>query len=238
MRARLLSVLVVSWVVAACGGDDAPSSSSFGGGSSSGGSTYSTAPKEGIATYYDADGSGNCSFDPSPGDLDVVALNYPEYAESAACGSCIRVKGPKGEVTVRVVDSCPGCKEGHLDLSREAFAKVAEPRDGRVPITYQTVACDVSGPIAYHFKNGSSKWWTAIQVRNHRLPVTKLEYQKDGAFVAVERLSYNYFVESKGVGDTPGGLRIRLTAADGQTVEDTLPGVKDDETVQGAAQFE
>lgn len=237
----LASVLLL---VGACGEDDKTSSSSSGssgtsassGGSS--GSLYSTEQKKGIATYYDADGSGNCSFDKSPNDMDVVALDFPEYASSAACGSCIHVKGPSGEVTVRVVDSCPGCNAGHLDLSEQAFAKIAALEKGRVDITYQTVACNVSGNVAFHFKDGSSKFWTAIQVRNHRIPVTKLEYQRDGAYVEMKREDYNYFVETKGVGDQPGGLRLRVTAADGQVIEDSLPGtVPDNQTVNGSKQF-
>lgn len=229
MRA-VLALGLLAVVLGACGDDD-----SGGGG---GASLYSTELKEGIATYYDADGSGNCSFEKSPDDLDVVALNPTEYGASAACGGCMRVKGESGEVTVRVVDSCPGCGAGHLDLSREAFAKIAPLPKGRVPITYQTVACAVTGSLAFHFKDGSSKFWTAIQVRNHRVPVSKLEYQRDGAYVDMKRESYNYFVASEGVGDQPGGLRLRVTSADGQVVEETLPGtVPDDEVVSGTKQF-
>jgi expansin len=197
---------------------------------------YSTALKNGVATYYDADGSGNCSFEKT-GDLDVVAINTPEYGGSAACGGCINVRGPLGDVTVRVVDRCPECPTGHLDLSREAFAKIAEPKQGKVPITYQNVACDVKGNLAYHFKDGSSKYWVAIQVRNHPVPIAKLEYQKSGKFIAMKRENYNYFVESAGVGDI-ASLVLRVTAADGNTVEDTLPGkIEANTLVQGKAQF-
>jgi expansin len=194
--------------------------------------------KDGIATYYDADGAGNCGFDPSPDAMDVAAFDTADYAGSAACGSCVRVKGPKGEVTVRIVDRCPDCSANHIDLSKQAFAKIAELSAGRVDVTFQTVACDVSGPVAYHFKDGSSKYWTAIQVRNHRLPVAKLEYRKGSAYVEMKREEYNYFVEPSGVGDQPGGLTVRLTAADGQTLEETLPGdIPSDVTVSGKSQL-
>lgn len=235
---RLVVVLASVVVLSVACGDDGASGSSSGSSGSGSGSLYSTEQKTGIATFYDADGSGNCGFDKSPNDMDVVALNFPEYANSAACGSCIRVKGPSGEVTVRVVDSCPGCNAGHLDLSEQAFQKIAPLEKGRVDISYQTVACNVSGNVAYHFKDGSSKYWTAIQVRNHRLPVAKLAYQRDGAWVDMKREDYNYFVESKGVGDQPSGLRLRVIAADGQVIEDALPGaVPDNETVSGSKQF-
>lgn len=215
-------------------------SSSSSGDDSSGGEpdapvTFISSPTQGIATFYDADGSGNCSFDASPNDLDVVALAMPDYAGSAACGGCLRVKGPKGEVTVRVVDSCPPCQKSQIDLSAEAFAKIANPDDGRVSITLQSVSCPVGGNVAYHFKEGSSSSWTAIQVRNHRLPITKLEVKKSGSYTALTREDYNYFVASSGVGS--GSITVRVTASDGQTIEDTLPGVEAGQTVTGSAQF-
>lgn len=223
-------------VLVACGSAEPDGSSPSG--RSSSGAPFSTEAKSGLITYYDADGGGSCGFDPSPGDLDVVALNGPEFAGSAACGACIRVTGPKGTVTVRVTDSCPDCDDNHLDLSRQAFAKVADPSAGRVTVSYQSVACDVTGPIAYHIKDGSSTYWTAIQIRNHKLPIAKLEYLKSGAYTEIPRLSYNYFVVESGVGAQPNGLAVRVTAADGQTLEDVLPGtIKADTTTQGKAQF-
>jgi expansin (peptidoglycan-binding protein) len=192
--------------------------------------------QNGLITFYDANGAGNCSFQPSPENLDVAAMNIGQYENSAVCGSCVEIEGPKGNLRVRIVDSCPDCPtRGHLDLSREAFAKIANPIDGRVNVRWRMVTCDVQGPIRYHLKDGSSQWWTAIQVRNHRVPVTKLEYWKNGAWVNVKRESYNYFVEPAGMGTGP--IKVRVTASDGQTLEDTLPGANENALYDGAAQF-
>jgi expansin (peptidoglycan-binding protein) len=192
--------------------------------------------QDGLITFYAATGAGNCGFDASPNDLDVAAINIGQYQKSAVCGACAEVEGPLGKVRVRIVDSCPDCPDkGHLDLSRSAFAKIANPVDGRVKVRWRMVACNTPGPIRYHFKDGSNPWWTAIQVRNHLLPVTKLEAWKNGAWVAMPREDYNYFVESKGLGS--GGLKLRVTAMDGQTLEDALPGVGDNKTFDGKAQF-
>ena len=65
---------------------------------------------KGIATYYNATGDGACMFGPSPQDLMVSAMNAAEYDNAAACGAYVHVIGPKGEVTVRIVDLCPECK--------------------------------------------------------------------------------------------------------------------------------
>jgi len=74
--------------------------------------------QEGVATFYAATGEGACSYEASPQDLDVAAMNAAQYEGSAACGTCLQVTGPRGSVRVRVVDKCPGCASGHLDLSR------------------------------------------------------------------------------------------------------------------------
>ncbi|WP_394825483.1 expansin EXLX1 family cellulose-binding protein [Pendulispora albinea] len=190
----------------------------------------------GQATYYAANGGGNCSFDPSPGDLDVAAMNTEQYAGSQACGSCVSVRGPKGSVTVRIVDRCPECQRGHIDLSEQAFVKIAERNDGKVPITWQTVACNVTGNVAYHYKDGSSRDWTAIQVRNHRIPIRSLAVQtSSGVYVDATRENYNYFVVQKGTG--PGPVKVRITAVDGQVLEDTLPPPSSDGDATGAGQF-
>ena len=130
----------------------------------------------GIATYYNATGDGACMFGPSPNDLLVAAMNAEEYDHSAYCGAYVRVVGAKGTAVVRIVDLCPECKAGHLDLSQEAFALIDDLYKGRVTITWQVVSPELNGPIAYHFKDGSNQWWTAVQIRNHRNPIAMLEY--------------------------------------------------------------
>lgn len=191
----------------------------------------------GEATYYDfADGSGNCSFDPSPGDLMIGAMNHTDYADSAACGACVQLKGPNAEILIRIVDRCPECAPGDIDLSPEAFAKIAELSAGRVPITWHYTACDVDGPIRYHWKEGSNQWWTAVQIRNHRHPIASVEYKADdGSYRSVARESYNYFVEPNGMG--PGPYSLRVTDVFGQVLEDTNIEFIEAGDSPGAGQF-
>jgi expansin (peptidoglycan-binding protein) len=190
----------------------------------------------GEATYYAADGSGNCSFEPSPGDLRVAALNTEDYAGSALCGACVNVVGPNGSITVRIVDRCPGCAKGDIDLSESAFAAIAPIAAGRVPVSWSLVPCAVSGAMSYRFKEGSSQWWTAIQVRDHRFPVARLEVRgEDGAYRAIARESYNYFVDVGGLGSGPYALR--LTDILGHVVEEAGVELGDAVVRGGSAQF-
>jgi expansin (peptidoglycan-binding protein) len=167
--------------------------------------------------------------------LDVAAMNATQYATAAACGECVAVTGPNGKVTVRIVDKCPDCADKQLDLSQQAFAKIAAVSAGRVSVDWQVVPCDVTGPVAYFYKDGSSQYWTAIQVRNHRLPLAKLEVMRSGAYAEIARADYNYFVDDKGAGTGP--VKVRVTAVDGQILEDTLPPVVASTLAQGASQF-
>jgi len=215
------------------GGSGSSGSSSSGGGSSSGG--ISSTPEQGVATYYAATGDGACGFGPSPNDLNVAAMDQPEWNGSAVCGECVAVTGPKGSVTVRIVDLCPECETGHLDLSQQAFAQIADVSAGKVSITWKVVPCDVMGNVEYQIKDGSSQYWTAIQVRNSRLPVAKLEWMQSGAWTDVSRASYNYFVVSSGVGT--GSYQVRITSSTGETLVDTLPPVQPNTVVQGSGQF-
>lgn len=190
--------------------------------------------ENGIATYYDATGAGNCSFDASPADLDVVALDTRMYAGSVWCGACMKVDGPKGSVTVRVVDSCPTCESPtHVDLSESAFARIADPKDGRVSVKWQFVTCAVKGPIAYKFKEGSNEWWTAIQIRNHSRPIKSVEAKVSGSWVALGRVDYNYFIADKGLGKGP--YELRVTANDDTRVTDTGIVFAEGKVVPGAS---
>src|ERR1700729_3881732 len=137
-------------LIAACG---SPASMTGDGGNGAD-CTAIPAAESGDGTYYDADGTGNCSFDASPDDLMVVAMNAPDYGNAVWCGACLSVTGPMATITVRVVDQCPECAHGDLDLSETAFGMIAPLSAGRVSITWHEVACDVTGPIAYQFKDG------------------------------------------------------------------------------------
>jgi expansin (peptidoglycan-binding protein) len=189
----------------------------------------------GDATYYEADGTGTCSFDASPRDRMVAAMNGADYAHAAWCGACLAVTGPNGTIAVRVVDECPGCKRGDLDLSEEAFAMLAPPSVGRIPITWHEVACPVSVPIAYRFKESSSAFWTAVQVRQHRYAIAKLESQVGGTWRELSRADYNYFVASSGLGTGP--YVFRVTDVRGHVVFDPAIVFDDAAVRPGSAQF-
>lgn len=165
----------------------------------------------GKATFYDSAGAGgNCSFPSAPADRLYVALGPSEYASAAACGGYLDVTGPKGKVRVVVMDQCPECAPGHIDLSKEAFARIADPVQGLVPVTYRAVVNPpVSGPLTFRMKDGASQWWFAVQVGNHGTPLRSVEAKgSGGSFRAAARQDYNYWIVDGGMGAGPYSIRV------------------------------
>jgi hypothetical protein len=98
---------------------------------------------KGDGTYYSPSvGVGACEWLNGDDEM-VAALNIQQFgtfarpSASPACGACIRVTGPKGTVMVRIVDKCPVCKKGDVDLSPAAFKMIADEVSGRVGITWK-----------------------------------------------------------------------------------------------------
>ncbi len=174
----------------------------------------------GEGTYYtgvDGSDSGHCSIIVAKNDFMHAAINKKDYKNSEPCGACISVSGPKGKVTVQIVDECPECKEGDIDLTRQAFAKIANVKDGRVPISWKFVPCPLAAKnknIKVRHKDGSHQYWTAIQVYNTRYAINKLEYEKSkGKWKKMERTDYNYFLEPSGIKPP---MKLRVTSVLGQ----------------------
>ncbi len=188
----------------------------------------------GIATFYGATGAGNCSYEPT-GDLMVAAMNQQDYEGSQACGSYVDVTGPKGNtVRVKIVDRCPECQPGHIDLSAEAFAKLAEPVKGRIDISWKLVSPSLSGPVKYKYKDGSSQWWCSIQVRNHRNPIRSVELKGKNGWVSLPREMHNYFTSASG--DGCGG-QVRITDVQGNQLTDSGISVNPGAVQSGAKQL-
>ncbi|WP_369390766.1 expansin EXLX1 family cellulose-binding protein [Streptomyces sp. CG1] len=164
---------------------------------------------QGAATAYAAgDGSGSCLYGASD-DLMVAAMNVTDYESAKACGAYVLVRAASGAtITVRIVNECPSpCARGQLDLSRQAFAKLADLSVGRLPITWSLLSPDLPGTIAVRYKTGSTKWWCGIQVFGHRNPVAVLEVRAAGGWRRLPRTDYNYFLSADGTG-CGGALRI------------------------------
>ncbi|WP_261717601.1 RlpA-like double-psi beta-barrel domain-containing protein [Streptomyces sp. FZ201] len=174
----------------------------------------------GVATFYDSDGTGACAYDAS-GDVMTAAMNHTDYETAKACGAYVNVRAADGTtITVRITNECPECAPGHLDLSAEAFAKLAPPVAGQIPITWELASPSDPGPLSVRYKTGSSAYWCGIQVIGHRNPVARLEVSRGGGWRQLPRAEYNYFLAEDGGGC---GGTIRITDIYGERL--TVPGI-------------
>lgn len=193
-------------------GTESPTPSS---GASLAGRIRPGAAYHGVATAYAAgDGSGSCLFDPTSDPM-IAAMNVADYESAKACGDTILIHAATGaSITVRIVNECPApCAPGQIDLSQQAFAKLADLKVGRLAITWSLLSPGTTDDISIRYKTGSSRWWCGIQVIGHRNPVALLEVRVGGQWRQLPRTDYNYFISADGGGC---GGQIRVTDIYGQ----------------------
>jgi hypothetical protein len=88
----------------------------------------------GRCTYYYVQGGVTACGTRHSDNEHIAALNMAQFDphtpngnpnRNSLCNRKIQVNGPHGSVEVRVVDRCPGCPYGGLDISPSAFKIVA-----------------------------------------------------------------------------------------------------------------
>jgi expansin (peptidoglycan-binding protein) len=200
---------------------------------------------QGRAFFYNpSTGPGSCSLGPLPADGLYVSLATPQYAAGSACGSYLNVSGPAGTVRAEVVDSCPGCTNGGIDMSEAAFSRVASPAAGTALVSYQ-LARDpqLTGPLELRVAQSATTAWLAIQVINHGNPLSSVDVAPSGSpagtrWQPLTLSPDDYWVAATGAGAGP--FMVRVTDIFGhQVVADgikLLPGAVQHTTVLMYAQ--
>ncbi|CAN8245695.1 unnamed protein product [Cochlearia groenlandica] len=100
----------------------------------------------GIATFYTSYTPSACYKDTQEGVM-IAAASDQLWDNGRVCGKYFTVKctGPRNpvphpctgkSVRVKIVDHCPGGCPSTLDLSKEAFAQIANPVAGIINIDY------------------------------------------------------------------------------------------------------
>lgn len=192
----------------------------------------------GEATFYGGGYEGGCAMlDPVSRDYWITAMNLPDYNHAELAGAYLEVTGELGTINVLVTDLLPEGKKGDLDLYTDAFPLIAPVEKGRVPVSWRILPLDTAedAPMCYKYKDGSTEFWTAVQVRNHRYPIETLEVLKDGEFITLPRRDFNYFEAQGGLGKGP--FTFRITDIYGQTVIDEDIPFTPDEIAEGHAQL-
>ncbi|KAE9338355.1 hypothetical protein PF008_g12103 [Phytophthora fragariae] len=177
---------------------------------------------EGYGTVYtlSAPSDGNCNFMswPDAAVTKYAALNTEQWEETMNCGRCAQVSctdascaGQSSEI-VYIMDQCPGCAYGDLDLSPDVFESITGQSYTKLSIEWEFVDCPVSNNVQYCLKTGSSEFWVAVQPAN---------------FVSG--------VHGESVADL-NSVSISLTGVNGEVLEETV-SLSADECTDGTKQF-
>lgn len=194
----------------------------------------------GDGTFYGGGYVGGCAMlDPVSTDYWIVAMNLADYNNAQLAGAYLEVTGELGTINMLVTDLLPEGKKGALDLYVDAFPLIAPAEKGRVPVSWKIIPLDTAenALVCYKYKEGTTEYWCGVQVRNHRYPITKLEYlNENGEFEEIKRRHYNYF-ESDRMGTGP--FTFRITDIYGQVIiDENIPlSYNDMEIIQGHVQF-
>ncbi|KAJ0599301.1 putative rlpA-like protein, double-psi beta-barrel [Helianthus annuus] len=105
----------------------------------------------GQATFYNPPYFPSaCFVTEVPGNM-LIAANSGLFASAAACGTRYRVTCTSGtnegvpqpctgnSVVATIVHLCPGCAANEIDLSRDAFAVIANLDAGRINVEYNQI---------------------------------------------------------------------------------------------------
>lgn len=188
---------------------------------------------QGDGTYYGRTEGGNCAIrNPRPkmyANLQPVALNQLQYGDSSACGACIEYEGlgqgsggnpiPRSKRLGYVMDKCPGCAAGDIDLSMSG--------DGRWKVKWRFVPCP-GNTLSFLFEGSNYHYWK-MQPRGLRSPVRTMSVRIGSQVIHGKRTDDNFFVFNSGAGfRTPAQvvittvLNARVTAMLGKWVPDGI----------------
>jgi expansin (peptidoglycan-binding protein) len=192
---------------------------------------------KGTASFYNTDGKGGCALNP-PTNRYILSASKNIFQNVQACGACLEIKGEAGTAVVQVMDLCFGCAENSLVINKPAFEAIVGKQSGTGDVSWKTVSCPVEGKVSVRVKESSDRSWTAVQIRDSKLPLKAVSMQREGEndWVELKRSPDNYWAAARGAGD--GGFRLRITAANGQQIEESVArGWKGGKVYPGSNQF-
>uniref|UniRef100_A0AAV1V695 Expansin-like EG45 domain-containing protein n=1 Tax=Peronospora matthiolae TaxID=2874970 RepID=A0AAV1V695_9STRA len=190
-------------------------------------------------TYFTGDGtaynlgdtsSGNCNMMSALdfATTDYAALNNDQWNGLQNCGRCAEVTCADSRcadklksVVVQILDRCPECKHGDLDLSPSVFKTLTGSHPARYTLKWKFVDCPVAGNVNYCLKGGSNNFWTAIQPTNVATGITSLTINGK----ATKMLDGAYYYLLDGSGSTVADLSnvtVSMTDLNGVSMVDTV----------------
>lgn len=209
--------------------------------------THASEYFEGQGTVYTLSdlNNGNCNFMAYPSDAvtKYAALNTKQWYATKNCGRCAEVTctdtlcsgKTKSSEIVHIVDQCPGCNSGDLDLAPDVFTAITGMQSDRLKIKWKFVDCPVTSKIKYCLKKGSNPFWAAIQPTNFASGIASVTV--NGQETAMVDSAYYFLLDGKSEKQADlSKVTIALVGVNGEKIEDTVSFAAAD-CVEGKYQF-
>lgn len=185
--------------------------------------------------YFEGDGtsytlgqisSGNCNFMSAvpSAKTNYVALNQAQWDNLGGCGRCLEVscidkrcKVQNKTAVVQVLDRCPECAFGALDLSPTVYKEITGMDPNRLRMRWKFVECPNPGTLQVCLKDGSNPNWMAVQPANGLVGVQSVTV--NGATTSMLDGAY-YYVSSK-TGANLAAVEVSVTSIQGEKISGT-----------------
>ena len=128
--------------------------------------------------------------------------------------------------TLMIMDKCPECKHGDLDLSFPAYEDVTGRWPHRLKFEWKFVDCSTEfnygDKIRMDLKKGPNTWWRAFYFSMQRYPLVNVTLNGR----PLTRNQFGFWNDWTELGPSP--YKIALTAESGETVEAVVDDVMKD----------
>ena len=170
---------------------------------------------------------------------ELLAGVATQYAQNGgACDACILIETGEGFSTVaRVVTYGKTNEPGDIDVSPAVYEALDQGEWPRA-MSWGFTECPDTGTLQYEFQTEANPWWTSLWVRNPKVPIDEVAVRSanHSDFFTLRRAGDGTLNDDSGFGE--GAFTLRITAMDGQVIEDTLPGFSAGELIVSSKQFE
>ncbi|KAI9985909.1 hypothetical protein PInf_024700 [Phytophthora infestans] len=153
-----------------------------------------------------------------------LALNQAQWDNLAGCGRCIEVSCIDEQCTaknktavVQVLDRCPKCAHGALDLSPTVYKKITGLDPNRLTMRWRFVDCPDPGTVQVCLKEGSNANWIAVQPTNGLVGVQSVTV--NGASTKMLDGAY-YYVATTSNADLLA-VKVAITSVNGDEISGT-----------------
>jgi len=167
----------------------------------------------------------------------LAGLELEHNGNGQLCDACIKIETEMGKSLILRVITTGVTTKNSIDVSPEAYKILNSGEYPRYMSWYITKCPDNGENIYYQFQTEANIWWTSLWVRNICLPLLKVEVksEKHTDWFQLTRGNDGTYTDKKGFGS--GAFTLRITAIDGQVIEDTFPLFEKGDLLKSSSQF-